>query len=250
MKVTDFSFFLRAANRKGLQIKKSPEPSGGRRVTRSKSKQEIEPPPEEAKEKAVSLSFLSPLAARAALASLICTLPVSTLPKQPEKLPVSPETSKEDSLLLSPLAARTYLTSFASALPASGLPKQAKKPPSTPNQSDYNSDTGRRVGVNLGSEKVDPVITRRITRSATKREGVDLMTDIQRTQDQKSRGTDKGNEEAGNSSFTCDVEDVVTPVRTESKKRICSPFASASTCASIVTNTISECEGESLYRCQ
>jgi hypothetical protein len=64
-------------------------------------------------------------------------------------------TSKEEVVgfpLLSPLAARASLASFASALPASGLPKQAKNSPLTPNRSDYNSDTGRRVSMNPGSE--------------------------------------------------------------------------------------------------
>lgn len=65
------------------------------------------------------------------------------------------------------------------------------------------------------------------------------MADMHGTQDQKARGTEKGNREPGNSSFTPDVEVVVTPVKTENKKRICiSPSASAATSASIVTNTI------------
>ncbi|KAF3331646.1 Protein SAWADEE HOMEOdomain-containing protein [Carex littledalei] len=292
---------LKKASQKGLKNNKRPEVTSGRRVTRSKGKQETEPPLEEAKEKAGSLSFLSPLAARAALASFICTLPISGLPKQSEKLPLSPESSIEEISgfpLLSPLATRDSLASFAGALPASGLSKQAKKPPLTPNrssyysdtgktvsmnpgsekvdpviprrvtrsaralpaskspgqakkphltpnQSDYNSDTGTRVSIDPGSERVDPVIPRRTTRSAAKSEGVDQMADMQGSQDQKARGAGKGKWEAGNSSFTPDVEDVVTPVKTEKKKRICiSPSASAATSASIVTNTISDCEGE------
>jgi hypothetical protein len=124
---------------------------------------------------------------------------------------------------------------------------QGKKRPLMPNQLSWNSDTGSRVSVNPGSEKVDPVIPRRITRSATKGEGVDLMTDMQGIQGQKSSGIKKDNSKARNGGFTPDVEDIVTPVRIENKKNICiSPFASAAASTSIVTDAISDCEGESL----
>jgi hypothetical protein len=247
VKITDFSLFLLIANQKGLKIKKSLEPNSDRRMTRSKGKQEIEPPLEEAIKKACGHSFLSPLAARAALASVICTLPLDALSKQPEKFPVSPEISEEvvGFPLVSPLATRTNLTSFASVLPANGLPKQAEKPPLMPNQLGLNSDAGGRISVNPGCEKVDPAIPRRITRSATKREGADLMTDMKRTRGQKSMETEKGNREARISSFTPDVEDIVTPVKTEKNGKSILPFASAATTASIVSNTISDCEGES-----
>ncbi|XP_078160289.1 uncharacterized protein LOC144555747 isoform X2 [Carex rostrata] len=297
----DVTAGLKKANQKGLKINKRQEVTTGRRVTRSKGKQETEPPLEEAKEKAGSLSFLSPLAARAALASFICTLPVSGLPNQSEKFPLSPESSIEEISgfpSLSPLTARDSIASFASALPASRHPKQAKKPPLTPNRShyysdtgrtvsmnpgsekvdpviprrvtrstgalpaseppkqakkphltpnqyDYNSDTGTRLSIDPGSERVDPVIPRRTTRSAAKSGGVDQIADMQGSQDQKARGTGKGNRKAGNSSFTPDAEYVITPVKTEKKKRICiSPSASAATSASIVSNTISDSEGE------